>query len=62
MNIGYIMSARGRDKEEMFESRSMCLLVLLLDTSLALGVDEATAGAGAGLATEHATLTGSAVL
>lgn len=40
----------------------MSLLVLLLDASLALGVDEASTGAGAGLATEHATLAGSAFL
>lgn len=40
----------------------MCLLVLLLDASLTLGVDEASTGAGAGLATEHAALAGSAVL
>lgn len=35
---------------------SIFLLVLLLDASLALRVDEATTGAGAGLATEHAAL------
>ena len=39
----------------------MFLLVLLLDASLALGVDEAATGAGAGLATEHTALAGSAV-
>ena len=35
---------------------SIFLLVLLLDASLALRVDEAATGAGASLATEHATL------
>jgi hypothetical protein len=35
---------------------SIFLLVLLLDASLALRVDEATTGAGASLATEHAAL------
>lgn len=39
----------------------MFLLVLLLDASLALGVDEAATGAGAGLATEHTALAGSAI-
>ena len=39
----------------------MFLLVLLLDASLALGVDEASTGAGAGLATEHAAFAGGAV-
>lgn len=36
------------------------LLVLFLDASLGFRVDEAAAGAGAGLATEHAALLGSA--
>ena len=36
------------------------LLVLFLDASLALRVNEAAARAGAGLATEHAALLGSA--
>lgn len=40
---------------------SIFLLVLLLDASLALGVDEAATGAGASLATEHAALARSAV-
>lgn len=35
---------------------SIFLLVLLLDASLALRVDEAATGAGASLATEHAAL------